>query len=401
VPVRAVREDPELRGLLYAATERGVYVSFDGGARWQSLQQNLPRLPVTDLRVHRGDLVVSTQGRSFWILDDVTPLREIATNRGAPPRLFPPRDAVRAAMAVLKPSDAFPAENPPYGAVFYYSLPPRFEGEAVLDIASRNGTRVARFTSERNAPPEPPEVFTLTSVPAGDRKLAKDPGLNRFVWDLRERGVDVAPDAIVWGFTGGPAVPPGVYTATLTAGSWKQTQPLRVAADPRLSWTAADYEAQHRLARECRDALDALYAAVRSLRSVRTQAADGVRRLRDSGRDPGGLAGRAEALAARASALEEELMQPRNQADQDVENFPTKIDNQLAYVYGLLAEWDAKPTQGQIDRVRDLSARLDDALGRVRAMLASDVPAYNEVARRLGAEAIVVSEPAARGAAAR
>src|SRR5262249_36175769 len=134
----------------------------------------------------------------------------------------------------------------------------------VLEIAARDGGSVARFTSERNAPPDPPEVYTLSSVPSGDRRLSKDAGLNRFVWDLRERVVDVAPEAIVWGFTGGPMVPPGDYTATLTAGSWKASQPLRVTADPRLSWTAEDYAAQHRLATECRDGLDALYAAVRT-----------------------------------------------------------------------------------------------------------------------------------------
>jgi len=388
-PVRAVREDPVRRGLLYAATERGVFVSFDDGASWRSLQQNLPRLPVTDLRVHRGDLVVSTQGRGFWILDDATPLREISAGRGRAPRLFAPREAVRAAMAVLKPSDAFPAENPPYGATLYYSLPPGFDGEAVLEIAARDGSRVARFTSTRNAPPDPPEVFTMTAVPAGDRKLSKDAGMNRFVWDLRERRVDVVPDAIVWGFTGGPAAPPGEYTATLTAGSWKETQPLRVAADPRLPWTTEDYAAQHGLASECRDALDALYAAVRSLRSARTQAADAVKRVRDAG----SLAERAESLAARTSELEEELMQPKNQADQDVENFPTKIDNQLAYVYGLVSEWDAKPTQGQVDRVRDLKARLDGVLARVRETLGAEVTAFNEEAKRLGVEAIAVSKP--------
>jgi len=390
VPVRAVREDPERKGLLYAATERGVFVSFDGGARWQSLQQNLPRLPVTDLRVHHGDLVVSTQGRGFWILDDATPLREIAAGRGAAPRLFPPRDSVRAAMAVLRPSDAFPAENPPYGASLSYALPPGFSGEAVLEIAATDGRPVARFTSERNARPDPPEVYALTAVPSGDRRLAKTAGMNRFTWDLRERLVDVAPDTIVWGFTGGPSVPPGDYVATLTAGSWKESQPFRVLADPRLPWTPADYAEQHRLATLCRDSLDRLYGGVRALRSARAQAADAVRRLRDGGRDAGALEARAGALAARTSALEDELMQPRNQADQDVENFPTKIDNQLAYVYGLVSEWDAKPTQGQEDRVRDLVAQLDEALARVKSALDDEVPRFNEEARQAGAEAIVV-----------
>jgi hypothetical protein len=260
----------------------------------------------------------------------------------------------------------------------------------VLEIVERDGRPVARFSSERNAPPDPPEVYTLNAGPSGDRRLAKTAGLNRFVWDLRERAVDVAPDTIVWGFTGGPAVPPGDYVATLTAGSWKQSRPLRVLADPRLPWTADDYAAQHRLATLCRDSLDRLYGAVRALRSARSQAADAVKRLRDSRRDAGPLEARAAALAERTSALEDELMQPRNQADQDVENFPTKIDNQLAYVYGLVSEWDAKPTQGQDDRVRDLVARLDEALARVKTALDEEVPRFNDEARRAEIEAIAV-----------
>ncbi|MFY9549686.1 MAG: glycosyl hydrolase, partial [Thermoanaerobaculia bacterium] len=213
-PTRVVREDPERRGLLYAGTERGMFVSFDDGARWQPLQLNLPQIPITDLRVHRGDLVVSTQGRSLWILDDVTPLRALAAGTASSGPRFafhPPKDAYRAAMAVIKGHKRVLAQNPPYGVVFFYELPAGWKGEVALAIAGSDGKTIQTFSSERDAQPNPPEVFAMTARQPGDKRLTKNPGLNRFVWDLRHPVVDIVPDAIVWGFTGGPAAAPGTY----------------------------------------------------------------------------------------------------------------------------------------------------------------------------------------------
>ena len=158
-PTRVVREDPERRGLLYAGTERGLFVSFDDGARWQSLQLNLPQVPVTDLRVHRKDLVVSTQGRSFWILDDVTPLHALAAGAPPAPHLFPPRDADRAAMAVIRGGNRSLAENPPYGAAFYYTLPADPKGEVTLDIWARTAGRWRASRATRTRRPTRPRSF--------------------------------------------------------------------------------------------------------------------------------------------------------------------------------------------------------------------------------------------------
>ena len=388
-PTRVIREDPERRGLLYAGTERGVYVSFDDGARWQSLQLNLPRIPITDLRVQGGDLVLSTQGRSLWILDDVSPLRQLAA--GPPPRaagLFAPRDAVRAAMAFKKTQTGL-AENPPYGATFYYWLSAPVPAEVTLRIADSDGRTVQVFSSERDARPNPPEVFAMTAQPSGDKRLPKKPGMNRFVWDLRHPVVDVVADAILWGFSGGPAAVPGTYRVTLTAGSMTDARDLRIAPDPRLTLSREDYESQFRLAQGMRDALDAAYFAVRGARSIRDQVRDLLRRLRDSGRDAAILERTGDALTARLTAIENDLMQPKNQADQDVENFPTRIDNQIAYVYGLVAEMDARPTEGQIERYRDLKGELDAVLERYRAIREVDLPAFNAAASAAGAEPVM------------
>ncbi len=389
VPARVVREDPERRGLLYAGTERGVFVSFDDGAHWQPMQQNLPLVPVTDLRVHAGDLVVSTQGRSFWILDDLTPLREAPLARpAAPARLLPPRGAYRADQANRKPGSAL-GENPPYGAVFYYWLGTEPSAEVRLEISDAAGNPVQTFSSEGNAKPDPAEVFVMTSRPEGEKRLGKKAGLNRFVWDLRYPAVDIVPDAIVWGFTGGPAAPPGGYRATLRVGDFSETTPFRILADPRLTLTSQDYARQFALMRDMHRALDETYAAVRTARSVRAQAREVARRLADAGSDAGDVTRAADALAADLTAIENGLMQTKNEADQDVENFPTKLDNQLAYVYGLVGETDAAPTDGQIERFRDLRGQLDRVLARLAEATGSKLAAFNQAATRAGAAPVL------------
>lgn len=388
-PTRVIREDPDRKGLLYAGTDHGVFVSFDDGAHWQSLQLNLPRIPITDLRVHRGDLVLSTQGRSLWILDDVSPLRALAD--GPPARaagLFAPRDAVRAAMAFKSAAKGL-AQNPPYGAVFYYWLASAVPSEVTLEITGPDGTLIQRFSSEHDAEPNPPEVFAMTAQPSGDKRLTKKLGMNRFVWDLRYPVVDIVPDAIIWGFTGGPAAAPGSYHSKLSAGEVSDTRDFRILADPRLTLRPEDYRDQLVLMLAMRESLNAIYSAVRATRSVREQMRDLVRRMREGGRDATGLERSAAALSSELTAIENELMQTKNEADQDVENFPTKIDNQLAYVYGLVGEMDARPTDGQAERYRDLQKELGVVLARLRAVLDGDLTAFNEAAQAAGAAPVI------------
>ena len=393
-PTRVVREDPERRGLFYAGTERGVFVSFDEGAHWQSLQENLPIVPVTDLRVHQGDLVVSTQGRSFWILDDLTPVRGAKAGPLERADLFPPRDVPRSEMAVIDGLAKSLAENPPYGAVFFYMLPADSKEEVRLEILGPDGARIQLFSSDHDPQPNPPEIFVMTSRHEGDKRLTKTRGLNRFVWDLRYPVVDTVPDAIVWAFTGGPAAVPATYQARLTAGGFSQTRSFRILPDPRLARTAEDDRDQLEFMLAMRAALDRAYGAVRLVRSVRAQALDTVDRLEKAGRDASALSQSAGVLSQSLTAIENELMQTRNEADQDVENFPTKLDNQIAYVYGLVGEVDARPTEGQRERFRDLEKELDLVLGRLRKILDEDVAAFNAAAAGKGAAPILVPGPA-------
>jgi photosystem II stability/assembly factor-like uncharacterized protein len=261
-PVNAVREDPVRKGLLYAATERMVCVSFDDGDNWQPLRLNMPATSVRDLVVKGDDLVIATHGRSFWILDDVTPLRQLSREvAGAPAHLFEPQRAVRVRRNrwtdTPVPVEEPAGENPPDGAILDYLLGESPVGTVALEIRDSSGALVRRYASDDAPEPlvEPLIVTPDWARPA--RVLPKTPGLHRWVWDLRYPAPPTTeyeyPISAVPRRTPrepeGPLVPPGAYTVALTAGGRTFTRTLTVEMDPRVRASAADLAAQHTAAR--------------------------------------------------------------------------------------------------------------------------------------------------------
>jgi photosystem II stability/assembly factor-like uncharacterized protein len=258
--VNVVREDPVRKGLLYAGTERGMYVSFDDGDHWQPLQQNLPVTSVRDIDVHGNDVVIGTHGRGFWIMDDVAPLRAAAGPlSGGPYILYPPSMAIRQRPAGFTgtpmPKDEPLAPNPPAGAYIDYLLEPTsFAMPVTLEIFDASGALVRTYSSH-DAPPaaDSAKLRTAPEWFATPSTLKTTDGMHRFVWPLRYRalGVDNAYADGVW-------APPGTYKVVLTIGTQKLTQPLVVAPDPRVAIPQSAYEEQFRLARE----IEATQAAV-------------------------------------------------------------------------------------------------------------------------------------------
>jgi photosystem II stability/assembly factor-like uncharacterized protein len=273
-PTRVVREDPSQEGLLYAGTEFGMFASFDNGRHWQSLQQNLPNTPVTDIRVHRKDLVVATMGRSFWIMDNVTLLHQLATRHGLVLRseayLFQPREAYRTRYV---PTGAAPDQPhyPPPGAVIDYYLAGEPAGELTLEITDRSGNLVRTFTAQAAAAaagaPGPTTMGRRGG--GGGAPFTKREWHNRFVWDLRYAGA---------GGAAGPLVVPGSYQVRLSAGEWSQTRPLDVRMDPRVAAagvTAADLQEQLDLSLKVRDAVADARALGAKLAEARRAAQPG------------------------------------------------------------------------------------------------------------------------------
>jgi photosystem II stability/assembly factor-like uncharacterized protein len=343
--VRVVREDRNRRGLLYAGTEFGLYVSFDDGAQWQSLQLNLPVAPVSDLQVVRQDLVVSTFGRGLWVLDDLSVLEQLdprtATGR---PHLFKPRDGVRpAANGSYPPVDG--------GATVSYYLAEDVH-PVTIEIRDAGGARVALYTSpppgEQAAsglPLDFERVFGGRNVVTGHR------GLNRFRWTAR-RSPPYGPEPVdsLFGLHG-PFVIPGDYKVTVTAGAWSATETLTIRPDPRVSTTLAEYEAQFRLAQEVGGRMRKLQEGLGRLRAVRA-------RLEQAG-------GAAQGLAGELSASESQLTRVQGQPGPA----GPRLDSQLLNLYRAIVDGNLAPSSGIEERAADLLPSVDRALAELEGVL--------------------------------
>jgi photosystem II stability/assembly factor-like uncharacterized protein len=296
--INVVREDPVTRGLLYAGTERGMFVSFDDGAHWQSLEQNLPMTSVRDIDVHGDDLVIATHGRGFWIMDDISALRQMGSAHAGEAVLFKPAAAIRVRAGGFSgtpmPKDEPLAGNPPDGAMIDYVLPEKVEGAVTLTILDAMNRTVRRFSSaDRAVPPDPSKLeFAPEWVPP-PVAVSTEPGMHRLVWNLRYPSSDSSPDGER---RGGVWAPPGDYTVALTVGGRTYQQPLRVESDPRVRVSEAALQREFALAQEVAQASmrasDARREATRLLEALERRLAH-----------PGALRPPLESLMAKATNI--------------------------------------------------------------------------------------------------
>ena len=391
--VRVVREDPDRRGLLYAGTEYGMYVSFDDGARWQSLQLNLPVTPVTDLQIKDGDLVLSTQGRSFWILDDVTPLHELTEeSQAAAYHLFEPRTAYRIRGGGFDIPAGPLGKNPPKGALIYYTLAEDLpeDQEMTLEILDASGDVVRTFSSktpEKRARNLFAEFF---GSPDGPELPAAKKGLNRWVWDLGYPDGRTAPGTLMWGAITGPPAPPGRYQVRMSVGDWSATESFDVEKDPRVDATENDLQEQFRLAIELRDLFSESHDALLKIRDIRDQVEGLLDRLKAADRveelD-------AEPLIAALTAVEEKIYQTKNESMQDPLNFQPKLDNRIANLYGIVLSAEAKPTDAARAHAGRLKTELDGYLKELDDVIATDLAAFRDAVAAKSIPAVIVPHP--------
>jgi len=408
--VHAVREDSVRKGLLYAGTETGVFVSFDDGAHWQSLQLNLPRAPVHDLVVHGSDLAIATHGRSFWVLDDVSPLRELSSDITAKSvYLFKPSTAIQSQIH-HRPSMGQPVgENPPTGATLYYYLKaaPKEGQEITLEVLDGQGHTVRKYSSRKKTSARPPEAQEEEEE-AGERTSSEPmpaaAGLNRFSWDLRYEPAVKVPGYSLWDYEGGTAGPralPGTYQLRLTAGGQTLTETLDVKLDPRVTASAEDLKQQFDLAMAIHQKLSQLDLTVNQIRSLHSQLEHLDRELGASGGAHGVLAASRD-LDAKLSAVQDKLMNSKITADEDSLNYPIELDGKLGALEEAVESAFGAPTNGQRQAWADLSRQLEDPLTAWQSIQAKDVVAFNELARRERVQAIVIPAiPSEGGAAAR
>ena len=382
--VHAVREDSVKRDLLYAATETGVFVSFDAGQHWQSLQLNLPRSPVHDLAVSGNDLAIATHGRSFWILDDVTPLRQVGAAAAASGAwLYVPQTGYRLYYPDAVDKRPPSGENPPAGVLIDYYLPAEPSGPVTLEIVEPSGSVVRHLSSAKQKaaeqPPEwPDQIHPVDTLPAVK-------GMNRFVWDLRYDDPAQIPDAFYAGVPPrGPMVLPGAYTLRLGYGGETHTAPLTISADPRdRGGAAAGLKQKFDLAMEVYHDQDALHRAVNEIRAVRT----GITALSGKAKGkPQGAALEADGarLSAAASKIEGVLMQVNIKGSEANLNYPGMLNEQIYSFSQLLDDADTAPNAQETETYAGMHARLEAQLADWNALKGKQVAAFCKRARAAG-----------------
>ena len=396
---RVIREDPARQGLLYAGTEGGVYVSWDEGGNWHRIRANLPVVPIHDLVVKDADLILATHGRSFWALDDLSPLRawndEVAQAKA---HLFPVKPAYRmkppgrwgradvigskaylqiggrtVLADVVAGEDGEPkvvplegGENPPLGVLIHYRLGDAPSDEMKLSFLTAGGELIRSFSSNDKEKHD------------GYRLQAK-PGLHRFVWDMRyPEGTKLGFGTLsaYWGgSTIGPVVVPGRYKVQLEVGGHVQTEEFEVRKDPRISTTQEDFQAQFDLLMQIRDKLSAVHDAVLRSRDLRSQVEAWKSRLESSGQSE--LAAEAGQVVERLLAAENNLVESRSKGNADSFNYPPKVNSKLSSMQGTVSFGDSRPPEQQYGVFEHLSAQTDEYMTTLEAVIADDVAALN------------------------
>jgi photosystem II stability/assembly factor-like uncharacterized protein len=385
--VRSVREDPTRAGLLYAATERGVFFSADDGAHWQALQLNLPPTPIHDLAVKDGDLVAATHGRSFWILDDLSPLRQASTAKveGAA-LLFKPAPAYRLHLPEQVERRLPVGDNPPAGAVIDYYLKdaPGADEEVVLEFLDAKGALLKRFSNHRPKDAyEQPAEWTdrepeMDVIPAAA-------GANRFAWNMHRADPTLLPGAVYSdALPRGPLVRPGSYQVRLTFRGHTQTASLQVVPDPRLHDVIkdADLAALEALALATWTDIDALHRAVNQMRDVRGKL-ETLRKWSGDDEAAKPVIAAGDTLLAKLASIEEELVQVKLAASEDTLRYPIKLNEQLASFAALL-DGDTAPTAPQREVYELLHGQVTAELARWRDVVGADLPALNTLAHSRG-----------------
>lgn len=447
--VHAVREDLKRKGLLYAGTERGVFFSFDDGANWQSLQGNLPGSPVYDLYTHNNDLIAATHGRSFWVLDDLTPLQQYKTeNAGEDVHLYAPSPANHTQFGGGFGGGGERGQNPPSGAVIYYSLktalkkpgekkPEEKKPEGAAASTTAGGTSTSKEPGEShpaNAPvPAKPEAAGVENAEGSSSKLSPitleildqkgqvvrkyppkpqpaegpgeeegfgrppeqalpaEAGLNRFVWDMRYEGATRVPRSPLWaGSTDGPAALPGNYQVRLTVNGKQYTAPLEIIRDPRLKTTQQDLEKQFDLLIKIRERVTQAHETVNQIRDIRSQITALNKRLENQPQAKA-VAEAGKQLDKKMTEVEEVLIQTKAKSGQDVLNYPIRLNNYLVALGGVVDSSDSAPTQVSYEVFDMLNKQLDEQLAKWKQILGTDVPAYNDLVQKQQVPAIILS----------
>jgi photosystem II stability/assembly factor-like uncharacterized protein len=377
---RVVREDDVRKDLLFAGTETGVYISWNGGKEWSPFQLNLPVAPITDLRIHQNDLIAATSGRAFWILDDLTLIRQYKTDLKAV-TLFQPENIVIAngsseldrTSADFDGTNSSRGVNPANGVVIYYLLPELKKSENIsLEIKDDKGALVRSFSSINDS-----TFQKYDGGPPAETALSKSKGLNRFVWNLRYPTMNGAPTAYIEASYRGHKASPGKYTVTLKVNDQVATIPFEILPNPLYGIDAKGYQEYHTLMSKMENELIKMHNMVNSMSEKRNQldqllsslpADDKFKTLKQEG----------NALTSRMKAWDDEMVQRKSKAYDDADNFPNKFTANYLFVINHAESDIPRVTKPSLDRLQELTTEWNALEARAKQMLEKDIPAMNK-----------------------
>lgn len=378
---RVVRVDPKRAGLLYAGTESGMYVSFDDGGSWKPFQLNLPIVPITDLTVKNDNLIAATQGRSFWIIDDLTPLHQL--NSDIPKsnsHLFKPMPSYRmgGGGGWGRPSKT-EGKNHPGGVMIHFIIKDTTKAIASLEIVDGSGTVIKKFTTK-------PDKKTK------EEQLKLKPGMNRFVWNMRYADAEGFDGLIMWsGRLTGPRAIPGTYKAKLTVnGSTKETS-FDILKDPRTSASIADIKEQFDFLVSVRDKVTETHKAIKKLRAMRDQMNRVTDPLKDKS-DMKDLTDMAKSILDEMKKIEETLYQTKNRSGQDPLNFPIRLNDKLSGLASEAEGSDYKPTEQVKAVYKEIAGKIDVQLASLNRIFNDQIPKFNELVKQKQISAVMYAE---------
>lgn len=373
---RVVRADPKRQGLLYSGTEEGVYISFDDGASWKPFQLNLPTVPITDLTIKNDNLIAATQGRSFWLIDDLTPLHQLTDAIASSDfHLFTPMPSYRVGGGgFFGGGGRAVGQNRPGGVMMYFYLKNKPDTATVsMEIMEMDGTTIRTFSSKSRNRFE---------------RLAAEEGMNRFNWNMRYPNAERFDGMIVWSAsTNGPVALPGKYKAKLTVGGQSMETEFEIVKDPRSSASDADLKAQFDFLISVRDKLTETHQGITDLRNARSDINSTVENVENED-----IKTKAKDILNKMKGVEEELYQTKNRSGQDPLNFPIKLNNRLGHLNSLMGIGNNPPTQGALDFYKEVTGLIDVQLDKLNVIFDNDIPELNKMLKDAGVDFIKVEK---------
>ncbi len=383
---RVVREDPIKKDLLYAGTEKGLYLSWNGGKTWRPFQLNLPKTPITDIKIHQGDMIVATSGRAFWILDDLALLSQYEMGKttnshdGHPyqMKLYRPKDAMNGTWygpmsgntTNFDGMNTLAGVNPANGMVLYYELPKVADSVAVtMDIMDANGTMVRSFSSEK----DPNYVPHNGGGPRPAPTLSKKEGLNRFVWDMRTGILPGVPGTYIESRFSGHRVPPGTYTVRIKSGDKAITTQGKIVAVPTYSTTPEQYGEYHTFLTEAEAKLTEMHEMINTLYKAQQQLKEVLTDVKDTSVKEEG-----QKLVDALDAWDADMIQRKSQAYDDVENFPNKFSAEYLFLIDATNSSIPRVNQPSKDRKKELDAQWATLKSKAEQLKTTAIPAFNK-----------------------